>query len=589
MPPSRRTRVAPARGTSSDSHFDQATLFEFSKVVNASLELTFVLGHVLLTIMGKLRSGRGMAVLATESDDYRVELVKGFPATMVGETVRIPRLPSALRRIDRPGSSRQPWLTFFRERGVAFVLPLIADEKPVGVLGFGPRLGEGVIGAREEEYLGAFANLAAAAVAKGHALRNLQQVNRRLDRKVQELNTLFDLGKEFGVMLDPEKLVRLLVFSFLGQVGVQRYMVVLRRGSDMVVAASRIDGVQPQSELLLELSKQQTAIRVEDLVVRHGPDPRSGLAANGIAVIVPMALQGQNRGMILLGEKMSREPYGQADLEFLTSLANLAIISLENARLFVDAIEKQKMEDELKIAREIQKGLLPTVLPAIPIIELAATNISSKQVGGDYYDVLQVDDHRWVIAIGDVSGKGTPAALLMANLQATIRALVPLRLGLSELTSRVNDLMCQNTGGTKFVTFFWGILDVKSMTLTYVNAGHNHPYLLRQGGEVERLDKGGMILGVLPSMIPYEEGVTHLQASDVIVLFTDGVSEAMDAHGVDYGEDRLEKLVCANRAKPPAELLEAISEDIRRHAGGASQSDDITMMVLRVAAHGGIP
>lgn len=583
MAPSRRTRVAPARDISSDSHFDQSTLLEFSKVVNASFELPFVLGHALLTIMGKLRSGRGMAVLAADAKMYRVELVKGFPPAIVGETVRIPRLPETLRRVDRPGASRQGWASFFRKHGVCFVLPLIADGRPVGILGFGPRLGAGSVGAREEEYLTAFANLAAAAVAKGYALRTLQQVNRRLDRKVQELNTLFDLGKEFGVMLDPEKLVRLLVFSFLGQVGVQRYMVVLRRGSDMVVAASRIDGTPPQGELLAELSKQKTAARVEDLIVRQGPDPRPILSSNGIAVIVPMALQGQNRGMILLGERISREPYGPADLEFLTSLANLAIISLENARLFVEAIEKQKMEDELKIAREIQKGLLPAVLPVIPGIELAATNISSKQVGGDYYDLLTIDDHRWVIAIGDVSGKGTPAALLMANLQATIRALVPLRLSLSELTSRVNDLMCQNTGGTKFVTFFWGIIDVQAMTLSYVNAGHNHPYLLRAGGQMERLEKGGMILGVLPTTTPYEEGSTPLRAGDVLVLFTDGVSEAMDSHGADYGEDRLERLICANREKPPARMLDTVSEDIRRHAGRAAQSDDITMMVLRVS------
>ena len=170
----------------------------------------------------------------------------------------------------------------------------------------------------------------------------------------------------------------------------------------------------------------------------------------------------------------------------------------------------------------------------------------------------------------------------MANLQATIRALVPLRLGLSELTGRVNDLMCQNTGGTKFVTFFWGIIDVETMTLSYVNAGHNHPYLLRRDGQVERLDKGGMILGVLPTMMPYEEGVARLNPGDVVVLFTDGVSEAMNAHGVDYGEDRLERLVRAHRDKPPGGLLEAISEGVRAHVRGAAQSDDITMMVLRV-------
>jgi poly(hydroxyalkanoate) granule-associated protein len=160
---------------------------------------------------------------------------------------------------------------------------------------------------------------------------------------------------------------------------------------------------------------------------------------------------------------------------------------------------------------------------------------------------------------------------------------VPAREDLADLTSRVNDLMCQNTGGTKFVTFFWGIIDAEAMTLSYVNAGHNHPYLLREGGQVERLDKGGMILGVIPTAMPYEEGLAPLQAGDVIVLFTDGVSEAMDAHGVDYGEERLERLICATRNKPPAGILEAISEDVRRHAGGAPQSDDITMMVLRVS------
>ena len=128
----------------------------------------------------------------------------------------------------------------------------------------------------------------------------------------------------------------------------------------------------------------------------------------------------------MLGEKLSREPFKQADLDLLFSLGNLAIISLENARLFKETLEKQKLEDELMIAREIQKGLLPTMLPSIPGVEIAATNISSKQVGGDYYDVISLQDGRQILAIGDVSGKGSPAALLMANLQATIRALVPL-------------------------------------------------------------------------------------------------------------------------------------------------------------------
>jgi sigma-B regulation protein RsbU (phosphoserine phosphatase) len=251
--------------------------------------------------------------------------------------------------------------------------------------------------------------------------------------------------------------------------------------------------------------------------------------------------------------------------------------------LFREALEKQRMDDELLIAREIQKGLLPSVLPIIHGMEIAATNISSKQVGGDYYDVVRLSEERHVIAIGDVSGKGSPAALLMANLQATIRALVPLEISLPVLTARVNDLMCGNTGGNKFVTFFWGILDSKKGTLEYVNAGHNYPYLVHADGAVDRLDRGGMILGVLKTEQPYEEGTVTFRSGDLLVLFTDGVSEAMSKEGEEYGEERLERLLVEHRNLAASEVLEAIHHDVLTHTRGAAQSDDITLMIVRLA------
>jgi sigma-B regulation protein RsbU (phosphoserine phosphatase) len=295
-----------------------------------------------------------------------------------------------------------------------------------------------------------------------------------------------------------------------------------------------------------------------------------------------MRLHDENRGLILLGGKLNREEFSAEDFEYLSALGSLAIIALENARLFAEAIEAQRIEDELLIAREIQKGLLPSVLPRISGICVAAANFSSRQVGGDYYDVIALDQDRFIIAIGDVSGKGTPASLLMANLQAAIRALVPLDLPLAELTGRVNRLMCRNTGGNKFVTFFWGCIHQVHRTLRYVNAGHNHPYLFRADGLVERLDRGGMILGVLDSPIPYEEGEVSLGAGDLLVLFTDGVSEAMDPDNTEYGEPRLENVIRAHRHFSPQEIIETVQRDIQEHARGAPQSDDITMMVLSV-------
>jgi sigma-B regulation protein RsbU (phosphoserine phosphatase) len=562
--------------------FEQATLFEFTKVVNASTDLTFTLGHLLLTIMGRLLAARGMALLAHGKGMYRVELTKGFPASLQGTQLSMPTVPRTLVEVSALAPRRYPWVRTFQEWGVAIIMPLTIGSEPVGAIAFGPRLSKKRLLAKEVTYLRSLANLSATAIEKMHRIAELQQVNRKLDRKVQELNTLFDMGREFGVMLDPDKLIRLFVFSLMGQIGVSRYLICLKDGPDMRVVASKINGPVPQSELLDRLSGQKTAVTFGDMVVRQATDPRVLLGELGLRVIVPMQMQGESRGLVLLGEKLSREPYSREDLEFLTSLCNLAIISLENARLFKEALEKQKLEDELMIARDIQKGLLPSVLPTIEGIELVATNISSKQVGGDYYDVIRVGADRHIIAIGDVSGKGTPAALLMANLQATIRALVPLQLSLSELTGRVNDLMCLNTGGNKFVTFFWGIVDAAAMTLRYVNAGHNYPYLIRADGAVERLESGGMILGILPTGAPYLEATLELRKGDLLVLFTDGISEAMDKEGKEYGEDRLEVLVRDLRTRTAAEVMTRIHDDILRHTRGAPQSDDITMMVLRV-------
>jgi sigma-B regulation protein RsbU (phosphoserine phosphatase) len=285
--------------------------------------------------------------------------------------------------------------------------------------------------------------------------------------------------------------------------------------------------------------------------------------------------------MIGLGDKISGQPYSPADLEFLAALGNLAIISLENARLFKEALEKQKMEDELVIAKEIQRGLLPSSLPEIPGFEFAASSLSSKQVGGDYYDVIPLRENRFVIAIGDVSGKGTPAALLMANLQAAIRALVPLNLPLPELTGRVNDLIADNTGSGRFITFFWGVLDPDGRTLQYVNAGHNPPYLFHRDGSFERLEKGGLILGVMKTTRPYEGGSIGFSPGDVLLLFTDGVSEAMDHEGVEFGEGPLEQVTCESLTQPSASILERIVEKVREHSRGVTQSDDITLLVLR--------
>jgi len=568
-----------------ESHFDFAALLEFSTVINSTLDPDIIYSHTLLTIMGKLLSTKGMVLVAVNGQvrEFEVKMVKGFESASTKSRITIPRVPRSLTMVEKLGPGRHPWAAYFLERGVKIILPLFIADKPIGVLGFSEPYAIRKLLAPEKTYLRSLANISAMAIENSRTINELRDVNRELDRKIQELNTLFEIGKEFGVLLDPEKLVRVLVFSLLGQVGVNRYIVALKEGADMRIAASRTDGGTPQPELLSLLARTKNACLVENLVVRNAVDPRRILSALGMCVVIPMQLQDDIKGVIALGEKLSREQYSTTDLEFLTSLANMAVIALENARLFQEALEKQRLEHELMIARDIQKGLLPSVLPQVTGIDIAATNISSLQVGGDYYDVIPMSDERFLIAIGDVSGKGSPAALLMANLQATIRALVPLDLTLSELTGRVNDLMCQNTGGNKFVTFFWGILDSVARTLTYVNAGHNYPYLFHANGKITRLDHGGMILGIMETLTPYEEGTVPLLPGDTLVLFTDGVSEAMSRDSEEFGEERLEQTFRENGNAGAAEIIEAVHRRIQEFTAGTSQSDDITMMVIKVA------
>ncbi len=575
-----RKKTSGSSRDSYESHFEHTALFEFSKVINSSSDLKFVLSHILLTIMGKLLSSKGMALLACGKGQFCAEMVKGFLSELAGRQFSIKSITPTLLFIDRLSPARHPWAKELRKAGVRFVLPLFVAERPIGLLCFGDRLSKKRLTEKETTYLRSLANISATAIEKNRSIEEMQVLNRRLDGKVQELNTLFELGKEFSVVLDPDKLIRLLVFSILGQIGVSRYLVCLSKGPDMIVVSSRVDGAVPQGEFLCGL-KIKNASLISDVASKRGAAAVEPLAALGIAVVVPMQIQGETRGLICLGEKLSREPYLQADMDLLSSLGNLAIISLENARLFKEALEKQKLEDELQIAREIQKGLLPSVLPAIPFFDIAATNISSKQVGGDYYDAITTSESMYVIAIGDVSGKGTPAALLMANLQATIRALVPLRISLSELTARVNDLMCHNTGADKFITFFWGFLDPSSLTLTYVNAGHNYPFLIRGDGMTVRLESGGMILGIVPTMTPYEQGSITLRPDDVLVLFTDGVSEAMSKTSQEYSEERLEVFIHDHRHLSAQSLIDALHQDILQFTRGAVQSDDITLMVLK--------
>jgi serine phosphatase RsbU (regulator of sigma subunit) len=250
-----------------------------------------------------------------------------------------------------------------------------------------------------------------------------------------------------------------------------------------------------------------------------------------------------------------------------------------------EAIARERLESELETARKIQQRLLPHIMPEVPGFEIAGTSLPSQQVGGDYFDFLDMGEGQLGIAIADVSGKGIPAALLMANLQASLHAQVIRPAEVGEITSRINDLLVDSTDANMFATFFYGILDRSVSAFTSTNAGHNPPMLLRKDGRIERLETGGLLLGFMADQ-EYQQKAVTLEPGDVLVLFTDGITEAVDSTLETmadnlFGEDRLIDVIKEYRAATAREVQSAILEALSEFTGSSPQSDDITLVVIK--------
>lgn len=250
-----------------------------------------------------------------------------------------------------------------------------------------------------------------------------------------------------------------------------------------------------------------------------------------------------------------------------------------------EALVRQRLESELETARKIQEKLLPHEMPQVQGFEIAGTSIPSQQVGGDYFDFLDMGNEQWGIAIADVSGKGIPAALLMANLQASLHAQVIKPSRVAEVALRLNNLLVRSTEANMFATFFYGILDRKESKFTSTNAGHNPPFLFRADGPIERLGVGGLLLGFLPDQ-EYKQQTMSIEPGDVVVLYTDGITEAADPSTKKisenlFGEERLMEIVRANISRSAREIQSAILTAITDHTANAPQFDDITLVVIK--------
>lgn len=309
---------------------------------------------------------------------------------------------------------------------------------------------------------------------------------------------------------------------------------------------------------------------------------RESVVLQGIrsAMCAPLWNNKEVMGLIYVDTVNSTQPFSAEDLRLVTLLANIAAVKLENARLVEEEKEKELMEVELQQAADIQNRLLPSAAPTLDKFQVCGRAMACRSVGGDYYDFVTTTDQKVGLALGDVSGKGMAAALLMASVQAIFRTLASVDSAPASLVTALNKQLLRSSTPNKFVSFFYGKLDQGTGHLRYVNAGHNPPILVRAGGEVETLDACGVVLGVFGEAA-FEEREVTLEPGDLLALFSDGITEAQDLEGNMFGEEKLTEVLSAHRTKGVREIENTIFDEVAEFAGEAPQYDDATLMILR--------
>ncbi len=542
-----------------------SALVDFANNINSNLNLDFALNNLILTCFGKLHTTKGIIALY-ENDKLVPKLSKGFTPDQANELLNISN-----------NSFDSEFNSFCANNKIAITEEIISSNQSMGFVLLGEKFSKQPYSNEDIQFLSTIVKLGSTVIKNIQNFEKLNLSNKQLDSKINQLNSLFDLGKEFGSIIEIDRISKLIVFSITAQMLVSKYAIVLINKKEVNILDSKFDN-SILNQLLLECSCEDIKLPV---VVDEKLDKYRKLKNIGVEVFIPMIIKNETKGIIFLGRRISNKNYSTSDLEYLFSVAGLAIISIENSTLFLETLEKQKIEKDLEIARNIQQNLLPNKLPKSDKFEISALNKTAKMVGGDFYDVVKLTEDKLLIAIADVSGKGIQASLLMANLQAFLKSIYKQNYKLNEASNFLNDLVSENTTNGSFITFFWGILNLSNNEFSYVNLGHNPPLLVNKRG-IKKLKKGGMILGVMKTIIPYEEETIQLEQNDVIVLFTDGITEAMNLDSVEFSDERLEKLLIANNELNSKLILDGIMEDVNKHTIGSEQSDDITCLVLKI-------
>jgi sigma-B regulation protein RsbU (phosphoserine phosphatase) len=371
----------------------------------------------------------------------------------------------------------------------------------------------------------------------------------------------------------------------------ERVVIMLRdeEGAEMQIKVARnrgsdaqIDEVRISRAIMTEVMENGKAVLTSDAQ----QDPRFAsqtLVLQGIRSVLAVPLSVDERhvfGLIYADSPTHRVMFSSEHLDILTTLASVASIRVENASLLEERMNRERMERELELATEIQQRFQPSGPPIVPGYEFQGISFSCYEIGGDYYDFIPRHDGTMLVALGDVSGKGTAAALLMSSLHAAIHGQVAAQTSLERTVTSINEYLVENTPNNRFVTLFIAELEPETGYLKYINAGHNPPLIGRADGTIEQLASGGLPLGLM-GFAEYEVGHVNLVPGDVLVVYSDGVTEANNLNEDEFGMDRLQEVVQKHVTQSASRIRDRVEAALSAFTGTAAPNDDITLVIVK--------
>jgi sigma-B regulation protein RsbU (phosphoserine phosphatase) len=400
-----------------------------------------------------------------------------------------------------------------------------------------------------------------------------------------QVSALIRAGNELAGHRPLPELFRFILDLSIQTVKADRGVLMTLEGGDLVVQANKGEGFRISTAVRDRVLNSGNSVLVRDTSIDSAFRERRSIVEQNIRTLMAVPLQTRDRiiGIIYVDSPSLHREFTKHDLSVLTVMANVAAIRIEQSRFAEVEQARQLLARDLEQAAEIQRGLLPSVAPTLRGLELAGHNAACRTVGGDYYDFFPYENGRVAMVLGDVSGKGMPASLLMMGLQARVQVLVEEPRNLASVMTKLNRITAANCPSNRFISLFFCILDGDTGELTFCNAGHNPPLIIRRNGEWEQLSGAGPVIGILPS-VEYQEHRINLDEGDTLVIYSDGVTEAANPENEEFEVERLAQTVIDSRFEPTVDIVDAVNRAVAEHTAGAPQSDDITLVIARRVA-----